>query len=868
MNQTVLSDSPVLDELGSPETGFELSYSIHAPINIVNDTDFADQGAIEQWEGDGSEGSPYILEGYNITDASQGIRIVNVTKYFEIRNCLVNDTTGMRDGGIMLLNVTHGKVIDCVVSNMWIGISIEKAPGCIIDNCTVYNSDSRGIQVDFSNYTTVNDCEVYDGYSPGIRIGASIYCNITNNEVYDKWGAALSLFEGSHFSNITGNTLYDNGGPGISLFNSNNITIQDNTAYDNSRMVPDCGIDAYNSANCSVIDNELYDNEYAGINLYGSPNWDIIGNTIYNNSDHGIYGIYSENCTISNNDIYENGWWGEMEPTCGIAFGETERWHIEGNSIWNNSANGVYVQADFTTITNNEIFNNTNHGIYSTWTDNVTVTNNTIYGNGWNFVEVPERCGIYLYKARDWIINQNTIYNNTDNGIYLEGYGYNNITNNEIYDNANDGIYSTGVVNCNVIANTIYDNAYDGIDLSECSYWNITNNIIFDNAQYGVNLDPTDECWVYYNDIGWNSENAYDWSDWNYWDNVTIGNWWHDYSGFGNYTIPGPAAVNDTAPSKSMYVQAASPMEYEVGTTGHTMAWTAYALNPDSYEFYVDEELFDSDSWDGSDIDVDVTGLEIGLHDVMLIVYHVSGHSFNETSEIDVVDTSAPTWDVTPVTTFNVEFGASFSYDLNASDPTGIDEWWLNTTAFSVDSNGFVENATSLAVGDYAVLVSVNDTLGHTLSVILNVHVNDTIAPELDLPPEIPVLEFGESFSLQLSASDLSGIGGWSVNDTAHFSIDETGLLTNVTNLESGVYVLSISVEDIYGNTHTFTLTITINEAPAPTTPTTTTTPTATTTPTTDQSGDTTLLLLAFGGGAAALIVVVVLIGVNKKRGG
>jgi hypothetical protein len=161
-------------------------------------------------------------------------------------------------------------------------------------------------------------------------------------------------------------------------------------------------------------------------------------------------------------------------------------------------------------------------------------------------------------------------------------------------------------------------------------------------------------------------------------------------------------------------------------------------------------------------------------------------------------------------------------------------------------------------VGDYGLIISVNDTLGNILTAIISVQVRDSIIPEWDTLPQDQTIEFGNIFIYQMSASDLSGIVSWSVNDTSNFAIDSNGLLTNSTTLQPGSYVVTISVEDIHGNTLSIEITITVNDAPT-TTP--TTTPTDTTAPIDP------VLFLMMGLGGAGLIVVIVIIGVSKKKG-
>jgi len=57
------------------------------------------------------------------------------------------------------------------------------------------------------------------------------------------------------------------------------------------------------------------------------------------------------------------------------------------------------------------------------------------------------------------------------------------------------------------------------------------------------------------------------------------------------------------------------------------------------------------------------------------------------------------------------------------------------------------------------------------------------------------------SFSESITASDVSGIDSYWLNDTTYFSIDAAGLITNVTNLSRiEIHWLNISVNDTFNN--------------------------------------------------------------------
>jgi hypothetical protein len=97
-------------------------------------------------------------------------------------------------------------------------------------------------------------------------------------------------------------------------------------------------------------------------------------------------------------------------------------------------------------------------------------------------------------------------------------------------------------------------------------------------------------------------------------------------------------------------------------------------------------------------------------------------------------DLFPPTWEQTP-TDQVVDFGLDFHYDLNATDPSGIDTYWLNvTTHFTIDDQGIITNTIALDIGDYGLQVSVNDTLGYILTATFTV----TVIQTTTLPPPIP----------------------------------------------------------------------------------------------------------------------------------
>jgi hypothetical protein len=160
-----------------------------------------------------------------------------------------------------------------------------------------------------------------------------------------------------------------------------------------------------------------------------------------------------------------------------------------------------------------------------------------------------------------------------------------------------------------------------------------------------------------------------------------------------------------------------------------------------------------------------------------------------------------PKWTITPSDQIS-EFGESFSYQLGASSAVRVRYWWIDDQVdFNISQEGKITNATSLPVDDYALTIRVFDHINNMLQAIITVSVVDTTDPSWVIAPTDQEVNYLETFSYQLEAFDLSPLTNWNVNDTAHFTINANGLITNNSILELGIYGLSVNVSDPYGNT-------------------------------------------------------------------
>jgi len=219
---------------------------------------------------------------------------------------------------------------------------------------------------------------------------------------------------------------------------------------------------------------------------------------------------------------------------------------------------------------------------------------------------------------------------------------------------------------------------------------------------------------------------------------------------------------------------------------------------------------------DGNGVITNITSINVGIYWLEVNVNDTFGNILTETFKIAIEDTIAPTWDEMPTDQL-FEFGEAFNYDLNASDASGIDHWWLNdTTYFDIDGNGVITNKSLVPIGEYWLEVYINDTYSNTLMDNFKIAVQDTTSPSWVLFPSDKIMELGDTFYYDLNATDLSGIGSWELNDTTNFAIDGDGIITNKSLVPTGVYWLEVIVEDIYSNTLIGSFKITIEDTTPP----------------------------------------------------
>ena len=203
---------------------------------------------------------------------------------------------------------------------------------------------------------------------------------------------------------------------------------------------------------------------------------------------------------------------------------------------------------------------------------------------------------------------------------------------------------------------------------------------------------------------------------------------------------------------------------------------------------------------DGNGVLTNVTEIPAGEYALEVRGLDHYGHYCSAVFMLTVLDTAGPEW-TQELADQTVEVGDPFSYDLNATDYSGLHTWWLNDTGrFSISSDGIVTANTVLPVGVYHIRVSVNDTLGQVLSGTIRIEVVDTQAPVWVVVPETVYVNYGMRGILIIQAHDASGIDHYWVSDTASFSVDDEGVVTNNVSLPCGETLLEVRAYDSYGH--------------------------------------------------------------------
>ncbi|NVM29837.1 MAG: right-handed parallel beta-helix repeat-containing protein, partial [Candidatus Helarchaeota archaeon] len=510
-------------------------------MRIANNADFPTYAT----SGNGSAANPWVIENYYIDGVRRTcINITDTTDYFILRN----NTVYGGDNGILLNNVINGEIRNNTARFCSIGFHLLNSQDNRVINNTAYNNTGTETYSGIGFFLDNSDSNWLDGnwafdnwgiaglsYSGlGILLWSADSNNLTNNHVFHNYhynttyqypqygGIGILGMSSPAYNRFIKNVIFEN--RGYNNYHSMGVffqgggqgnVLEENTIYNQllegvyfrssgtnnefiNNTIFDCqvGVRTIGTSSPIIMYNKLF-NLADGLYLWGGSAT-VHKNEIWNNTGRGIYFVAAGNDIATNNTIYNN--------SVGIQTGNSNNIRLYNNTIFDNN-NGISLgNMPNGVLIDNFVYNNTNYGI--TLYDNFTqITRNTISGHDVGIYVgsagsfsvysditlntiTDNRVGIHLLRNKYTSLDNNEIYNNSEDGIFLESTNHSTVTSNIIM-HSSDGIHLLYNVNTTVQFNEIY-NCSLGIRIENTSLSNISWNLLFNNTQtllelFGIN---------------------------------------------------------------------------------------------------------------------------------------------------------------------------------------------------------------------------------------------------------------------------------------------------------------------------------------------------------------------------------------------
>ncbi len=849
-----------------PTRKMTTAYITHGPIVIDSDNNFTATALAKGWPGLGSPGDPFIIRNYSIDlggAIGHCINISNTRVSFIIRNCSLtgaNVSTFLVDSaGVFLKNVTNGEIVNNICTNDWYAIYLTNSTGNTIANNTcsynldrgicleqasnfniiknntcnsnteygisLYQSDyneminntcsdniNDGIYVYYSDYTLLINNTCYSNTQHGINLYfACYYSEIINNTCSDNtygiyvYASRYNLFTNntcktndygivfdfhSEYNEVINNTCSDNIEDGILVFEGSDYNLlANNTCSDNSKGITVSRGPFVGSSSHNLLVNNICERNGVGIRLLGDSSDDrslyneIINNTCSDNIDDGIYVIWSNYTLIANNTCERNSdgivlWLGSdhndiINNTCSVnslygIYVYASRYNLLANNNCSDNSYGISLDGSYNLLFNNTCSDN-DYGIVVCGSYN-RLFNNTCSDNDMH--DPDSGFGILLYSISNYNLLANNTCERNDHGIGLVSYLYspdhNEIINNTCSDNMKGGIYLDGP-SYNLLANNTCERNDYGIYFGSLSEFNeIINNTCSDNT-YGIYLDGADHNLLANNtcernDYGIGLVSSLTWSN----DNTLVNNTcsWNTFCGILlNVNTHHNVVTNCTC-------------NYN-GEFGIMLAGS-------------DHNNITSNTCNGN-----LEGIHISDSDSNIIANNTVCH--NTGPGIRLLSTSLSNtvqWNILMNNSYNV---------WNDHSSNVIDyNYYSDYDGYDNDGNG---------IGDVPYLHdgSANSEDTHPYMFpggYLYITWTEAITDQFT--------EYMESWQYDIDVIVKTNVYLWWINDTAHFSVDPTGLITNKTPLVVGTYGVMIYVNDTEGHVLRGAFTLVVYPAGAP----------------------------------------------------
>ena len=313
---------------------------------------------------------------------------------------------------------------------------------------------------------------------------------VSHNRLVNNVWFGLGMKEGCQHTLLYRNEIIQNIVNGVFIVNSDNNQIVLNQIKETVQMdwEESLGVDFHNghgvkieNGNNNNINNNVFEkNGYGGLSLKNSSKNKVYENIFKENVGDGIELLGLEEC--GQNNIFSNS--------------IQKNYHGVAINYWCGYEMTTVGQRK-NRIDGNDIFDNRNDGVYISKSDNNIVINNRIHSNNCCATGI----GIQCYDGFWNVIGNNQIYEHEDQGIFISCGGSNTISTNSVYSNGEGILLSSteqNLVDDNDVNN---NNMSGGISLSGSKYNHITNNRLRENSSSGIGLGGGEENVIRNNDI-------------------------------------------------------------------------------------------------------------------------------------------------------------------------------------------------------------------------------------------------------------------------------------------------------------------------------------------------------------------------------
>jgi parallel beta-helix repeat protein len=150
-------------------------------------------------------------------------------------------------------------------------------------------------------------------------------------------------------------------------------------------------------------------------------------------------------------------------------------------------------------VENTTVSNGRNHGIFVRYSSYILIKNSEFYSNIWN--------GVYIFESSYVEVENCEFHDNLFEGISLVGSSFVNIFDSDFYLNEADGVHLFESSNVTITNSNVYQNMKSGMIFKSSEYVDVKDSLICLNSEDGIflpdsSLISVEMCTIYDHDNG------------------------------------------------------------------------------------------------------------------------------------------------------------------------------------------------------------------------------------------------------------------------------------------------------------------------------------------------------------------------------